>query len=181
MTLTPNANDLKNAIARSYRTLQATLKALRCIGYYEGKLNLKHSALKTAARKVLAKLTKTVVNIEVPLKDASDTTQDQILFHQIFLNSAPVSDTARQWADSHEQGAIVMIHQPNSNGSNGYYMAYASHALMLGRVTDRPTVTENRVAQVSIPHRMIWHYQQQMRNRYGIEIVLLDPRQQDAA
>jgi hypothetical protein len=190
MTLTLNANglytcaslaaDLKSAIEASYRTLQNTLKALRGINYYEGKINLKDSELRAAARELLVELETDAAEVEAykqkkadALKEVTDKTEDQILFHQIFLKSAPVSETARQWADNHEKGTIVMIHQPYANGGNGYYVAYASHARVLAKATDRQPVIENRVTKVSIPHCLVWHYQKQMRENYGIEIELI--------
>jgi succinyl-CoA synthetase alpha subunit len=184
MTLTLNANgfytcaslaaDLKSAIEASYHTLQATLKALRQIKYYEGKLNLKEPELRAAARELLAEIEADAAEVEAykqkkadALKEATDKTEDQILFHQIFLKNVPVSEVARQWADNHEKGAIVMIH------TDTFYVTYASHARILASATGRQPVTENRVTKVSIPHSLVWHYQKQMRETYGMEIELI--------
>jgi hypothetical protein len=182
-------DDIKGAIkSNDYTTLQATLKDFRAIHYYEGSLKTSKKAMLEAAQAIQADLEAECsdadaqeLNRTAALKAATDKTEDQILFHQIYLKSAPVSDTAKLWADNHESGEIVLIHECNQPGANGYYVTYGSHARFLGRAIGRDPVVENGVSKLSIPHCFMWHDQIRMRNEYKVELVLIDPREAIAA
>lgn len=186
--LTTNANglhtnatlaaDIAGAIDKGYRVLQATLRAMRGINVYEGKINGTHLHLVTIARELLEILTADAQADadeaeakRMALLPENDKAEDDRL---AAIDPAVISPIALQWLQNKHRGSLVMVAEPFRNGNRKYlYTAYGSHARALGRLINREVTTEFGFSKVSIASTLVWHSMNLLRAK-GIELILVD-------
>lgn len=155
--------------SNKYRTLQATLKALRGWDLYNGALNLKTEELKAEALEILAKLEAKAAK-DATIAPHGDETEDQILYHRQFLTPQNVPAIVKKWLDNKDKGGIVAV----LDAATGLYMTYASHARALARIRDWESMSvEDGITLISLDPRYTWHTANILERR-DLSLTLID-------
>lgn len=166
------ATDIERAIGQSYRVLQATIRAMRDIDVFEGKINGTHAHLLGIANELLAACK---ADAEVCSVEKADRAADAALEACLPLLSSP----ARNWdrmCRSQTPGIITMIAYRVSKDSQTNYVCYASDARKLSRAIGQPYRTI-KLKSYSIPvfflaKTEIGMYADQL-SRMAIELVII--------
>ena len=188
MTLTLNANglhdahtllaDLKLAIAtEDYRVLQLAIKDLRAIGYYQGTVKMKKEDLEKLGGELL-------VSLEIDAQEltdweeyrartlaiADDKAEDE---RMAAIPAEDMSPIAREWLAHKDEGDIVMVYDPNSNGVWGLFTTFGSHARLMARALDREPAKEFGFTKMNVIPNHLWHDRARLFEHFGITIVLI--------
>lgn len=190
MTLTLNSNgchtnttlynDLKDALDSGYRALQRTLKEMRAIDVYAGKVNLTWVKLYEIGKELLAELKSGSEMDQAEneqRRDAllieNDAAEDLALAE--LSATEQINPTIKKWLENKHRGSIVMVAEPWTPGdTKHYYVTYGSHARHLARSIEREIVQhEFGFTKVCISAQYTWWTMNQLRRR-GIHLILVD-------